>query len=288
MPATWMRTPLGGVEPVGGAHEPRRAGDHLVRDQPVADDPGRAVDVGQERLEGADPLGDPLGDLRPLAGREDAGHHVEGEGSLFTVEVEGHALVHEGPGEPGGPGRDVVGSHLGQRGRHPGIGRPGRPVAADHLVEGGLGQATGRPPRSHRTDRPHPSRLQPCVSQGFHGRERSMTPTGPGRDARTEITSMRPSSLHVIALAEQLLGGHGDALPGEVVVLEVLGHRPVPLAVGETGKPNWSPSGAPYSPELATATEVQSPGAVLVRRRDHRVDGGRRRPRRPRTGRAPR
>ena len=47
---------------VGGPHEPRRAGDHLVGDEAVADDPGRAVDVGQEELEGAHPLGHPVGD----------------------------------------------------------------------------------------------------------------------------------------------------------------------------------------------------------------------------------
>ena len=128
---------------VGRPHEPGRARDHLVRDEPVADDARRAVDVGQEELEGPHALGHPRGHLGPLGAGEDPGHHVEGERPLLAVEVEGDALVHEGPGQPGGAGRDVLGTHLGQRGGHGGVGRPGRAVAADHLVEGGLGQPTG-------------------------------------------------------------------------------------------------------------------------------------------------
>ena len=114
-----------------------------MRDEPVADDAGRAVDVGQEELERPHPLGHPVGHLGPLGAGEDPGHHVEGERPLLAVEVEGDALVHEGPGQPGGAGRDVLGAHLGQRGGHGGVGHPGRAVAVDHLVEGGLGQPTG-------------------------------------------------------------------------------------------------------------------------------------------------
>ena len=132
---------VGGRVAVGGPHEPRRARDHLVRDEAVADDAGCAVGIGEEELECPHPLGHPGGHLRPLGAGEDAGHHVEGERSLLPVEVEGHALVHEGPGQPGGAGRDVVGAHLGQRGGHGGVGHPGRAVAADHLVEGGHGQS---------------------------------------------------------------------------------------------------------------------------------------------------
>src|SRR5580698_6517668 len=40
----------------------------------------------------------------------------------------------------------------------------------------------------------------------------------------------------------------------------------LPLPSELTGKPNWRPSGAPYWPELATATEKESPGVVAVRR----------------------
>ncbi len=134
---------VGRREPVGGAHEPRGAGDHVMGDEAVADDAGRAVHVVEEELEGAHPLGHPVGHPRPLGGGEDARHHVEGERSLLPVEVEGDALVHEGPGESGGAGRDVVGAHLGQRGGDRGVGRPGRTVPPDHLVERRLGEPAG-------------------------------------------------------------------------------------------------------------------------------------------------
>ena len=113
-----------------------------MRDQPVADDTGGAVDVGQEELERPHPLHQPCRHLGPFGAGEDPGHDVEGEGPLLAVEVEGHPLVHEGTGQPGGAGRDVLGTHLGQGGGHGGVGHPGRAVAADHLVEGGLGQPT--------------------------------------------------------------------------------------------------------------------------------------------------
>ena len=128
---------------VGRPDEPGRARDHLVRDQPVADNAGGAVDVGQEELERSDALHQPRGHLGPLGAGEDPRHHVEGEGPLLAVEVEGHPLVHEGTGQPGGAGRDVLGTHLGQGGGHGGVGHPGRAVAADHLVEGGHGQPAG-------------------------------------------------------------------------------------------------------------------------------------------------
>ena len=128
---------------VGRPHEPRRARDHLVGDEPVAHDAGGAVGVGQEELERPHPLGHPVGDPRPFRGGEDARHHVEGEGSLLAVEVEGDPLVHEGPGQAGGSGRDVLGAHLGQRGGHGGVGHPGLAVTPDHLVEGGLGEPRG-------------------------------------------------------------------------------------------------------------------------------------------------
>src|SRR5579863_5566324 len=41
-------------------------------------------------------------------------------------------------------------------------------------------------------------------------------------------------------------------------------HPPLPSAT--TGKPNCSPSGVPYSPVLATATDTQLFDAVFVRR----------------------
>ena len=112
-------------------------------DEPVTHDASCAVNVVQEELEGADALGHARRHLGPFGTGEDPGHDVEGERPLLAVEVEGHALVHEGPGQPGTAGRDVLGPHLGQRGGDGRIGLPGRAVQGHHLVEGGLGQPTG-------------------------------------------------------------------------------------------------------------------------------------------------
>ena len=164
--------------PVGGPHEARGAGDDLVGDETVADDARRAVDVSQEVLERPDPLHHPGGHPGPLRGGEDARHYVEGERSLLAVEVEGDALVHEGTGQPGGAGRDVLGSHLGQGGGHRGVGHPGLAVPPDHLVEGDLGQPVRGQRRSRRRGLPRLSGCQPCVSRWFHGCEQPVTTGG--------------------------------------------------------------------------------------------------------------
>ena len=59
MPATWMRTPLGGFEPGGGAVEVLAARDQPPGQHAVADDLGVAVDVGEERLQRPHALDDP-------------------------------------------------------------------------------------------------------------------------------------------------------------------------------------------------------------------------------------
>ena len=160
---------------VGRSHEPRGARDHLVRDEPVADDAGGAVDVGQEELERPHPLHQPCRHLGPLGAGEDPGHHVEGERSLLAVEVEGDSLVHEGAGQSGGAGRDVLGAHLGQGGGHRGVGHPGRAVAADHLVEGGLGQPTGGRAVAVEEVSHSPQAARHVFRRRFHGREQPVT-----------------------------------------------------------------------------------------------------------------
>ena len=60
---------VGRVDPVDGPEEARRAGDHVVGDDPVVEDAGAVVDVGQEGLQRPDPLGHPLGDRGPTRGR---------------------------------------------------------------------------------------------------------------------------------------------------------------------------------------------------------------------------
>ena len=109
-------------------------------DEPVADDARGAVHVGQEELERPHPLGHPVGDPRPLRLGEDARDHVEREGALLAVEIERDPLVHEGSGQARGPGRHVLGPHLGQRRGDGDVGHPGLTVLPDHLVEGCLGE----------------------------------------------------------------------------------------------------------------------------------------------------
>jgi len=91
---------------------------------------------------------------------------------------------------------------------------------------------------------------------------------------RTARSRDEAEPLHVAAFGQQFLRRRRDARLREVVVDEVLRHDQLPLPSATTGKPNCSPSGAPYCPELATATETQSPSPSCAQR-DHGVDGGR-------------
>ena len=65
----------------------------------------------------------------------------------------------------------------------------------------------------------------------------------------------------LVALGDELLGRDPDLLCREVVVLDALDDRPA-SPVLRTGNPNCRPSGVPYSPRLATASECQSPSGV--------------------------
>ena len=263
--------PVGRRVAVGRPHEPGGAGDHLVRDEAVADDARRAVDVVEEELQRPHPLGHPRRHGGPLGAGEDPGHHVEGERALLAVEVEGDALVHEGPGQAGGPGRDVLGSHLGQRGGHGGVGRPGRAVTADHLVECRFGQPTGGRAVVVEEVSHGPQGARHVFRCRFHGREQPVTARkGQGRVGSSLIVPGvlpdEPQPLDVVALGQQLVGGDPNPLGGEVVAGEAIDDRSSPLPVGLHREANRSPSGAPYWPSLATATEKQSPLAVSVRR----------------------
>jgi hypothetical protein len=69
-----------------GKHQP-------PRQHPVGKDLARSVDVGQEGLEGAHPLGDAGLDGLPLVGRDDPGHEIEGERPFLPRERERYPLV---------------------------------------------------------------------------------------------------------------------------------------------------------------------------------------------------
>ncbi len=92
----------------------RRGDDDLARDDAVAEHPALAVDVGEEGLEGAHPLGDAGLDLCPLVRQQHAGHDVEREGPLLAADVEGDTLVEVGRLQVLGPCTDLVAVELGE------------------------------------------------------------------------------------------------------------------------------------------------------------------------------
>ena len=69
MPATCTRTPLGGVIPATSRRNFSLVKTRLPGHHAVVEGAARAVDVGEERLEGPDPLPDAPGDQVPLQRR---------------------------------------------------------------------------------------------------------------------------------------------------------------------------------------------------------------------------
>ena len=190
--------------PVGGVDAHRRpvvvgrGGDELAGDEAVLQDAARPVDVGEERLQGPDPLRHARLDGRPLGRRQDAGDEVEGEGTLLARQGEGDALVAE---------RHVPGRAAGREvGRPTGTGGPrgGRRRPAG----GGRRRRTSRPtrcrPGSRRENPPSAGWSHPLVSSVFprsNGRvTRRAEPPGFHRQdyERAELSShsMRGASDH--------------------------------------------------------------------------------------------
>ena len=144
MPATWMRTPLGGTSPAAARWKcsqlvTSRRGTHAV-----ADDLGVAVDVGEEHLQRLDALHDAALQLRPLRRADHPGHDVERERPLLARERERDALVDVGAVQR-------LGAHLEvghRRGRDRLVQGPVRradaAVGREHLVPGaGVGPVRG-------------------------------------------------------------------------------------------------------------------------------------------------
>lgn len=96
----------------------RRAHHDPTRNDPVVEHLAVAVHVGQKRLQGTHPLGDPGLDHGPLIGHQNARHDVERERTLLAADVEGDALVEIGALEIVGAAAYLVGlelAHLPQR-----------------------------------------------------------------------------------------------------------------------------------------------------------------------------
>jgi hypothetical protein len=97
MPATWIPYVPLGPDPAHLAMEVPRRDDEPTRDDPVLQDPPRTVGVTEKRLEREHALTDTAFDDLPLVRRDDAGHQVQRERALLARELEGDALVTEGP-----------------------------------------------------------------------------------------------------------------------------------------------------------------------------------------------
>ena len=124
---------------VDGPGEARPAHDQRPRDDARPDDLVRVVDVVDERVQGADPLRQSALDRRPLLGGEDAGHQIEGEGTVATLAVgpgnlEGDPLLHEDPVPPPPGGGERLGAEALERGdQRPGV-ESGLTALVDELV----------------------------------------------------------------------------------------------------------------------------------------------------------
>ncbi len=79
-------------EPVHRSRELRRAGDDSGGDDAVAHDAPFAVDVGEECLQGTDPLRDSRLDESPVRPVQDSRNQVEREDSFLALQVKGDAL----------------------------------------------------------------------------------------------------------------------------------------------------------------------------------------------------
>ena len=81
----------------------RTATHDVDRNDAVLDDAGRAVDIGQEEIEGLEALGQAGLELAPLAGREDARQAVDGDDAFVAffvaVDLERNAFAGEGAGD---------------------------------------------------------------------------------------------------------------------------------------------------------------------------------------------
>ncbi len=115
------------VEVRRGVQQP--VGHHTVREDPLP-----AVGVGEEGLQGEDPLPDAPAQPVPLDGVEQAGHQVEREGAFLAAVGVGHAAIREGTGHLVGAVPEFEGVQGAQRGEHGLVGRSHHPGALEHLV----------------------------------------------------------------------------------------------------------------------------------------------------------
>ena len=126
---------VGGLDPPRLAVEVGRRGHQAARDQSVVEDVAGAVDIGEEGLEGVQPLDDAGLDVLPLRGSEQAGHEVHGQRPLALAEGERDAMpVEVGVALPG-PLRQSCGTERHEGLVHVGVGGTRLAAVDEHLVE---------------------------------------------------------------------------------------------------------------------------------------------------------
>ena len=194
-PATWTRTPFGGLDArrLRGGSAASVATSRRGHDA-VGEDLAGAVDVGEERLERPDPLARRPPRRRAHSAAEiTRGTRSSGNGRSSPRERERDALVEEGAVERLGAHGEVGGGG-GRDGVVQGpVGRAHAPVAVEHLVERlrrAVGRVRGTPSKSRWSASPTPCgprdpRLEPRVLLTLrHPDGRSSSRSATPRDQR--------------------------------------------------------------------------------------------------------
>ena len=127
------------VEPDHLAPEVPRAEDEVGRHDPRLEDLLAVVDVGEEEVEGAEPLLETALDHLPLVGRHDPGHEVEREDAvgagIVAVDREPDALREEERVRDPDPLSELGCAHRREALREQAVMRPRLAWTFEHLIE---------------------------------------------------------------------------------------------------------------------------------------------------------
>ena len=128
-------------QPMCGLQVQRIAEDLVGGDDSGAEDLLLAIDVIEEAVEGGHALGAALGEIVPLAARQDARDHIERDQALGSARIavngEGDALAPEQSGGFVAPAGQDRSRHLVQPTVKLAVGRPDPSAVGGHLIKGG-------------------------------------------------------------------------------------------------------------------------------------------------------
>ena len=144
MPATWMRTPLGGTMPAAWRWKCSQEVTSRRGMTPSLQDLLVAVDVVEVALEGLDPLGDAALQPRPLGGRDHPRDQVQRKRPLLTGQRERDALIAECPAQRLGARFEVGGIRRRKLGVDALVRAADVALSVEHLIEGLAVTAAGR------------------------------------------------------------------------------------------------------------------------------------------------